>query len=276
MLLLYIDESGQLTQGQLFVVGGLVIDVADIEAMRGLVETSVADVIDEQNRHYELHADWLRTGRGPWRKVPQDVRRALVRNLTQMLSAFRPEEGRRYSLLAIARAPGAVPGADPLERSFEELFLKFRSMLDDIHRETGSAEYGLVIADKAKYETILQPLVTGWREAGTRFGRLRGVVEVPLFVDSAATRLLQMADFVSNAVYSYYSGGSQEELGMLLPAFHSSEGVMHGLMHLVPNHRGCPCPACVSRMIRNRVRAERGRRIRGQLELLERLPPEDP
>src|SRR5262245_32261967 len=90
MLLLYVDESGQLAEGQLFVIGGLVIDVSDIEAMRELVEASVVDLIDPQDRDYGFHADWLRTGRGPWRKIPRHVRQALMQRLVQMVSDFQP------------------------------------------------------------------------------------------------------------------------------------------------------------------------------------------
>ncbi len=74
-------------------------------------------------------------------------------------------------------------------------------------RYEGDDQLGLVIADKAKYEGVLQPIVQGWRTRGTRFGRLGRLAEVPLFIDSKATRLTQAADFVAHGVYRYYTAG---------------------------------------------------------------------
>ena len=83
---------------------------------------------------------------------------------------------------AVARAPQAVPVADPLERSFEELLLRFTQMLIRISRD-GAPEMGLVIADQARYEGTLQPIVQRWQwTVGTRFGPLTRLAEVPLFM----------------------------------------------------------------------------------------------
>jgi hypothetical protein len=65
---------------------------------------------------------------------------------------------------------------------------------------TGS-DLGIVVADKARYESTLQPVVGQWRDIGTRFARLTRLVEVPLFVDSKAARLVQAADLVAHAVW---------------------------------------------------------------------------
>jgi len=146
-----------------------------------------------------------------------------------------------------------VPAADPLERVFEELLLRFRSMLDRMSRTDGE-QFGIVIADEAKYERIFQPLLAEWRDTGIRrrrLGRLDRLVEVPLFVDGKTTRLRQMVDLVAHSMWRCYERRIPDLVGPMLPGFYADSGVMHGLVHLASNYRQCPCPACVSRVARS-------------------------
>jgi Protein of unknown function (DUF3800) len=197
-------------------------------------------------RTLELHATAVRTGKGSWRSVPRPVREGLLRDVARLLGSFAPPSGNRYALFAIAREQGAVPYADPMERTFEELYLRFNGFLR--RRAPGGAQYfGLVVADEAKYEKVLQPMVAQWRELGTRIRPVRQVVEVPLFVDSRATRLLQLADFVAYAVYRLYEHDDSDLVDLMQGAFDITGGTMHGLVHLTPYHQLCKCRACSSR-----------------------------
>ena len=72
-------------------------------------------------------------------------------------------------------------------------------------------------------------------------------VEVPFFVDSRRSRLVQLADVVANTVFRFYLRGDSELFEILLPAFFTLDGTIHGLTHLVAGHRTCACPACGSR-----------------------------
>lgn len=222
MLLLYIDESGgferQRQDLEHVTVGGVAIHEQAIEPFRARVDEVMATVLDPQNRGLEIHAAAMTAGRGAWRKIPRDVRYDLLVRLSALLGSFQPDPG--YGLLAVARAPLAVPKVDPLERVFEELLLRFRSMLDRLSQEDDQ-QFGIVVADEAKYEQILQPLVAEWRDTGVarhRLGRLDRLVEVPLFVDSQATRLLQMADVVTHAVWRFYEHRNDDLIGPMLPS----------------------------------------------------------
>ncbi|MFI5091238.1 MAG: DUF3800 domain-containing protein [Terriglobales bacterium] len=246
MLLLYVDESGNPDDTtKHFVLGGLAIHEGDVDPLRRRVEGVLRRHLHPHLLGLEVHAHSIRTGVGPWRGVAPLPKAAIPRDLARVLGS--PSSTRGYGLFAVVRSPGAVAAADPLQRCFEELLLRFNAYLHRRHA-AGADDFGLVVADKAKYETILQPVVARWRATGTRFGRLRRVVEVPFFVDSSATRLIQLADLVSYAVYRHYSVGDSSLLGPMLPAFDSDGGVMHGLVHLVRNYRSCPCPGCVSRV----------------------------
>jgi hypothetical protein len=248
LILLYVDESGSHEVAeQHFVVGGVAVHEADLEALRSQVQALLSRRITAPHlQSLELHASAMRTGKGSWRSIPRAVREALLEDVAVLLGNFILPSGNRYALFAVAREPGAVPRADPMERTFEELYLRFNGFLQ--RRAPGGAQYfGLVVADEAKYEKILQPMVTQWRELGTRVGRVRQVIEVPLFVDSRATRLLQLADFVAHAVYLLYEKDDGNLVDLMQGAFDATGGTMHGLVHLTPYHQICKCRACASR-----------------------------
>ena len=256
LLLLYVDESGSLENpGDHFVLGAVAIHESDVESLRRRVEGIVRKYLDQHIRGIELHAHSIRTGGSSWGRIPRQAKQGLLRDLPKLLGAFKATT--RYALFSVARAPNAVPAADPLQRCFEELFLRFHERLQRLTR-ADDPNLGIVVADKAKYESILQPVVQQWRDSGTRFGRVRNIVEVPLFVDSRATRMIQLADMVAYATYRYYQAGDDALFAPLLPAFDTEAGVIHGLVHLVPRYRSCPCPACVSRQTAAQLRSELG------------------
>ena len=76
---------------------------------------------------------------------------------------------------------------------------------------------------------------------------MRAYAEVPLFVDSTTSRLVQLADFVAYWVFRAYERNDSSMLDILLPTFDRSDGVRHGLVHLTEGYRECDCPACRSR-----------------------------
>lgn len=245
MYLLYVDESGDpAASSDHFVVGGLAVHESRVRSLNRSLEAIVGRYLTV---NLELHAQWIRAGKGPWGAIPRPVKQGLLADIPASLGRFTRSPG--AALFAVARAPGAVPAADPLERVYEELLLRFTQMLIRVNRETGRDDHGIVIADEAKYELTLQPIVQRWRTSGTRFARLGRLVEVPLFIDSKATRLTQAADFVAHAVYRHYEAGDDSLFAPLLNGFDAVGGVRHGLMHLVRDYRRCPCAACASRVV---------------------------
>ena len=245
MWLLYVDESGDVDNpADHFVVGALAIHESRVRSLNRSLDAIAARHLTV---NLELHAQWIRAGKGPWGAIPRPVKQGLLADVPTALGTFAGTRG--GALFAVARAPQAVPAADPLERTFEELLLRFTQMLVRINRENGTNEHGIVIADKAKYELTLQPIVQRWRTAGTRFARLGRLVEVPLFIDSRATRLTQAADFVAHGVYRHYEARDDSLFTPMLNGFDTVNGVRHGLVHLVRNYRQCPCAACVSRVV---------------------------
>lgn len=140
---------------------------------------------------------------------------------------------------------------DPVERLYEELFAHCNGFLGR-EASRGNRHRCIPIADKSNtIERRLQSLVQVWRTrgatTGAQIGPLAGFAEVPVFVDSQTSRIIQLADFACNTVYRRYSGFPAPEFETILPAFDNDSGRLHGLTHLVGGYRSCSCPACMSR-----------------------------
>lgn len=84
---------------------------------------------------------------------------------------------------------------------------------------------------------------------GTRWGDLRNMAEVPLFVDSRASRIVQLADLVAWAVWRRYEHQDTRYFDRVIPKFDSEANVTHGLVHYRPGNMDCSCPACLSRKV---------------------------
>jgi hypothetical protein len=87
-------------------------------------------------------------------------------------------------------------------------------------------------------------------------GQLENLADVPLFADCRATRLLQVADLVSYALYRRYrpdrpSDMSREYFTTLWPKFDAADGATHGCVHFSPSFgRGeCGCEPCRGRLL---------------------------
>jgi hypothetical protein len=100
--------------------------------------------------------------------------------------------------------------------------------------------------DESRHELALQTLARQFRVGGARWGHFRNLAEVPLFVDSKASRLIQLADLVAWATYRKYEIQDGRFFEDLIPLFDSDGGVIHGLVHR-NNNAPCYCPACMSR-----------------------------
>jgi len=93
----------------------------------------------------------------------------------------------------------------------------------------------------------MQKLVPVWKLAGSRIGRLHSFAEVPLYVDSKASRVIQATDFVAWSVWHYYEHGHTEHITKLNRRFDADLGTQHGLAHLIRGYAKCPCVPCSSR-----------------------------
>lgn len=87
-----------------------------------------------------------------------------------------------------------------------------------------------------------------FRTYGTHSVELYNIVEAPFCIGSESTRMLQIADFVSYAVFKRYESENTLYFGLVDKRFDELGEVMQGLAHITIDSL-CMCPACVSRTI---------------------------
>jgi len=186
------------------------------------------------------------SGRNEWAPIPVQARRGLVRAVFRHVARWKSPSGHPAPLFAVSVHKRSKPGRDPTQLALEEVFMRFDEFLTRLH-SVGESHRSLVIADDSSYEKLVQSWVPKWKAGGTRGGKLHSFAEVPLYVDSKASRLVQVADFVAWATWHYYEHGHTEFFQKIHPMFDSNGGIQHGLAHLNRKHSSCLCQACSSR-----------------------------
>ncbi|MBM3696132.1 MAG: DUF3800 domain-containing protein [Actinobacteria bacterium] len=247
--LLYMDESGTPTgEGeQYFVVAGVAVHEEDCWPLNRSVQRLVDSLLPVPQSGHELHASRIWSGRQEWSAVPRSARDRLLDGAFAHIAGWTSPAGRAPRYLAVAVHKPSFAGRDVVQMAHEELFLRFSGFLGRIHNTQGQNHRAIVVADRSGYEDLVQRLVPRWKVSGTHAGRLHAFAEVPLFVDSRATRNIQVADLVAWAVWRYYERDRQTHIQCLNRRFGAAGGIQHGLTHLVRGYARCACVACASR-----------------------------
>jgi hypothetical protein len=178
----------------------------------------------------------------PWRGMTRQESRGVIKAVLDVLK--RSFDTARAFACAIHKA--SYPGRDPVELAFEDLCSRFDMYLNRL-RAAGDRQRGILILDKSSQETTLQRMATEFRALGTRWGVIRNLAETPLFVDSRASRLVQVADHVAYAVFRRYNSSDASYFDIFASKFDAHEGIIHGLAHKQTVDATCMCIACVTR-----------------------------
>lgn len=255
MYLLYLDESG--SDGNedeaVFVLAG----IAAFEPFVSYLSRKLTEIMAEFEVAIdaELHGNAILKGNGRWRKSPREKRALLIK---QALSALAECNARKNCFVfgvAIERAALAEGETDILEVAFEQITSRFNKFIRRKKQEHGDqAQRGVIVMDKTKDEKKLQNLTDVYRESGTQWGNLRNLAEVPLFADSKASRLIQLADLVAYSLWQYYVHADASFFNEFADFFDQHDGKIHGLHHKTIN-RQCPCPACLVKRLTRRKRS---------------------
>ncbi len=86
-----------------------------------------------------------------------------------------------------------------------------------------------MVFDKSTTEQRIQNLAREFKYVGHRWGTTKNYAEVPVFLDSRASRLIQLADLVSYAMFRRYEHGDGELFDVIRNCFDTEGGVVHGL-----------------------------------------------
>jgi hypothetical protein len=248
MHLLYLDDSGSVAnQNEAFLVlGGLSLFEAQAHWFTQQLD-ALAETIDPHDpQSVEFHASETFSGRAePWRSMTRDERRGVIRRILEIIR----DSYETARVFACAVHKGSFPERDPMEMAFEDLCSRFDLYLGRL-QATGDRQRGLIILDTSSYETSLQALARDFRLLGTRWGRIvRNLADTPVFVNSQASRLVQLADHVAYAVFRRYEASDTSYFDIISSKFDEEGGRLHGLSHRQKGDQTCMCPACLSRRL---------------------------
>lgn len=245
MHLLYLDDAGSAANPdeEYLVLGGVSVYEAQAhwfsEEFRKLAETIEPAAPDS----LEFHASEIfARRRHPWSGMSRDEARGVILGVLRILQ----ESYATARVFACAVHKPSFPGRDPMELAFEDLCSRFDLYLSRL-RAQGDRQRGILILDESSHETTLQRMAREFRTLGTQWGVIRNLAEVPLFVDSRASPLVQLADHVAYAVFRRYNAQDTKYFDVISPKFDESDGIIHGLAHKQTNDPSCMCIACLTR-----------------------------
>jgi PAS domain-containing protein len=248
MYLLYVDESGDPNNvnENHFVLGGVAVFERQVYHLNEALNELQRQFFPTVTEPIEFHAsDIYRRNKEPWHSLPRTKCEEIVQTIYRVIRDSNPIGVVLFSVV-IDRGFQAV--SDLVGRSFEELCNRFDLFLTRLHKEQNE-QRGLIILDNSRYEDRLKQLLTIYRTTGTRFGTIYNLPESPMFTESSATRMLQLADFCSWAVFRRYERGDTSNLDTIINKFDNADGIIHGLVHLTTD-RSCTCTYCLIRKLR--------------------------
>jgi hypothetical protein len=226
MHLLYADESGSTSDPQqhYVVLAGFSLFERQGYWLANQLDQIAARFNAAEPGTVELHGNPMYVGKTIWRGFPKQARFVAMQDALGLFAASHPSN----RLFASVIRKAAVSPHDPVEVAFEQLASRFDQYLMRLHKG-GDTQRGLIIFDKSTYETTLQTLATDFRTLGHSWGVLRNLAEVPLFLDSKASRLIQLADLLAYALFRHYEKGDRSFSSIISNRFDVEGGVVHGL-----------------------------------------------
>lgn len=176
----------------------------------------------------EFHAQPMRSGTDGWHAFePADRVQATV-DILELLSDTRL----RLRVFAAVIEKSLVK-SDLVSHAFEQVACAFDDMLALRYQVHGEKQRGLVIFDESDQERAIQAFSHSLKHIGHAKGKLRNFAEVPLFIDSKASRMIQMADMVAYWIYRRYQAKDPRGFDLISPYFFHSNGEQIGLYELV-------------------------------------------
>lgn len=226
MYLLYADESGSTVDAnqQHFVLAGFCVFERQGFWIAKELDAIAARFNPADPQAIELHGNPMVGGKGIWRQFPKDDRIRAIEDALKIFLASHPSN----RLFASVIRKAAVSPNDPVEISFEQLASRFDYYLRRLHK-SGDTQRGIIIFDKSTYETTIQSLATDFRTVGHSWGLIRNFSEVPLFLDSKASRLIQLADIIAYAIFRHFEREDSRFYSIIEDRFDAEGGIVHGL-----------------------------------------------
>lgn len=227
MHLLYLDESGSVTDPnqRYFVLAG----VSVFERKTHWIEqelNNIATRFSPNEPHLiELHGSPMRAGRDGWKRFPLHERLDAIKDALRVGGSH--NQGVRFFGSVIKKS--SLAGEDPVEHAFQQLASRFDLFLKRIYAKHNDPQRGIIIFDKSTTEQRIQTLSREFKYLGHAWGTTKNYAEVPVFLDSKASRLIQLADLVAFALYRFHEHNDNSFYDVIKYGFDTEGGVQHGL-----------------------------------------------
>src|SRR5579863_2200720 len=207
MYLLYLDDSGSVPDSsqQHFVLGGLSVFERQGYWISQKLDQIAAPFNPADPASVELHGSPMLNGAGLWRRFRLPER---IKAMKDALEVFATSHESNRAFAAAVRKQAVSP-RDPVEFAFEQMCSRFDQYLMRLHHAQNTSR-GIIIFDKSTAETSIQRLARDFSSIGHRWGVVRNLSEVPVFLDSRASRLVQLADLIAYATFRHYERGDSQ------------------------------------------------------------------
>lgn len=130
---------------------------------------------------------------------------------------------------------------DVFDFAFEQVVTRFDTFLS----RGSDEEFGMVVQDRNETASDrLTWLMRRFHERGTAFSAISRIVETPLFVDSALTSMVQLADICSYATRRFIENNEADLFDRIYSRFDRVMGKLVGLRHYTGKTQ-CSCRICV-------------------------------
>jgi len=228
MHLLYADESGTIGDPteRFFILAGLSVFEREPHWLEKDLERIAARFDANQPHLIELHGSPMRAGKGAWRHHPKASREKAIQDALTI--GIRNRHPHKVRLFGAALEKKNFSGKDVAQVAFEQLSSRFDQYLGRLH-QSGNTQRGLILFDKCSTEQRIQTLAREFKNAGHSFGVTRNYAEVPVFIDSQASRLIQLADLVAYALFRHFEHNDSGLYKVIANCFDVDGGVVHGL-----------------------------------------------
>lgn len=226
MYLLYIDESGSISdQTQpFFVLSGIAVFERKTHWIEQRMNEIAARFSSDEPYQYELHGSPMRSGKSEWKHFSFNERKQAMLDCLSLVA----DKKNDIRIFASVIERGYSSGRDIISESFEQIASRFDMYLQRLHNKSNT-QRGIAIFDKSSTEKSIQALARTFKQDGHTYGKLRNFSEVPLFLDSKSSRLIQLADLVSYAIYRHYAQDDSEYFQVIKNNFDTQNGKNHGL-----------------------------------------------
>ena len=245
MRILYLDESGgpnSWDDQNNFVLGGVAVHEGQIYSLTRELNMLQEKYFPDISIPIEFHVRPIRQGKGPhFNKFDFETRCKIIDDVYDIVN-----DCGFPNLIPFATVMdiSAVKNSDQVCRDcFEDVCQNFNLYLYDQYKQ-GFPNKGLLVIDRGRERQYRQHFGELKKSEAVK-EYLGNIVDIPYFAACKETRLLQVADFISNAVFRYYEWDVTDNFDKISSLFFQGSYLypVKRLNHITRDE-SCQCCAC--------------------------------